>query len=221
MGLLVKIISFSTLFLALAATYNAQVVDREDLESWNDFLLTIPINKKIDVVVQPTLRFGQNITRLTEGRVGAGVVFKINKTVTVLPSYTYIETRNILGVFHYEHRYSLRGILKFPIRSFALLHRSIYEYRVRRSGNTWRYRPSITLEKELPKKLLSNAKFFITEEPFYVSTTRKFSRNRLSVGVSKVINPHLTLDIYYLRQNDRFSLPGDLHVIGTTWKFHL
>ncbi|MBK8304165.1 MAG: hypothetical protein IPK98_12460 [Chloracidobacterium sp.] len=48
--------------MALATTVNAQVVDREDLESWNDFLLTIPINKKIDIVVQPTLRFGQNIT---------------------------------------------------------------------------------------------------------------------------------------------------------------
>ena len=221
MGFLAKILLSTALGITLAASAGAQVVDREDLESWNDFLLTIPINKKIDIVVQPTLRFGQNITRLTERRVGAGVVFKINKTVAVLPSYTYIEARNILGVFNYEHRYGLRGTYKFPIRSFGLSHRSIYEYRVRRSGHSWRYRPSLTFEKELPKKILSNAKIFITEEPFYVSTTRKFSRNRLSLGVSKVINQHLTLDIYYLRQNDRFSLPGDLNVIGTTWKFHL
>lgn len=221
MRILTNIVMFLVIGVALASVTLGQTNDDEDLQSWNDVQLTIPVNKKIDVVLQTTFRFGQNITRLSEARIGAGAVFKINKAVSFSPSYTYIEARNTAGVFQYEHRYSVRGTYKFPIKSFGLSHRSIYEYRVRSSGHTWRYRPSLTFEKELPEKFLSKAKFFITEEPFYVSTTRKFSRNRFSLGISKVINKNLTLDVYYLRQNDGFSHPGDLNVLGTSWKFHL
>ncbi|MEQ1921969.1 MAG: DUF2490 domain-containing protein [Pyrinomonadaceae bacterium] len=221
MRLIANILLFMVIGASLAASAFAQTTDNEDLQSWNDVQLTIPVNEKIDVVLQTTIRFGQNITRVSEGRVGAGAVFKISKAVSFSPSYTYIEARNTAGVFQYEHRYSFRGTYKFPIKKFGLSHRSIYEYRVRASGNSWRYRPSITFEKDLPEKFLSKAKFFITEEPFYVSTTRKFSRNRLSLGITKVINKNLTLDVYYLRQNDRFSHPGNLNVLGTIWKFHL
>lgn len=221
MRFLANIFLLIAIGVAFAASATAQATDDEDLQSWNDVQLTIPVNEKIDVVLQTTLRFGQNITRVSEARIGAGAVFKINKAVSFSPSYTYIEARNTAGIFHYEHRYSFRGTFRFPTKKFGLSHRSIYEYRVRSSGNTWRYRPSLTFEKDLPEKFLKKAKFFITEEPFYVSTTRRFSRNRLSVGVSKVINKHLTLDVYYLRQNDRFAHPGNLNVLGTSWKFHL
>ncbi len=221
MRFILNILLFIAIGVIFANTITAQSTDDEDLQSWNDVQLTIPVSKKIDVFLQTTLRLGQNITSVSEGRVGAGAVFKIGKSVSFSPSYTYIEARNTAGVFHNEHRYSLRGTYKFPTKKFGLSHRSIYEYRVRASGNTWRYRPSLTFEKDLPEKFLKKAKFFITEEPFYVSTTRKFSRNRLSVGVSKVINKNLTLDVYYLWQNDRFSHPRDVNVLGTSWKFHL
>lgn len=221
MRFLTNFLLFTIAGATFASFVIAQTADDEDLQSWNDVQLTIPVNKKIDVVLQTTFRFGQNISLLAEARVGAGPVFKINKSISFSPSYTYIETRNSAGIFHNEHRYSLRGTFKFPIKSFGISHRSIYEYRVRSSGNTWRYRPSLTFEKALPEKFLSKAKIFITEEPFYVSTTRKFSKNRISLGVSKVINKILTLDVYYLRQNDGYSHPGDLNVLGTSWKFHL
>lgn len=221
MRYLKTIFLFLVIGAVLAASVIAQATDNEDLQQWNDIQLTIPVNDKVEVFLQTTIRFGQNITSVSEGRVGAGAVFKISKAVSFSPSYTYIEARNTAGVFQYEHRYSFRGTYKFPTKKFGLSHRSIYEYRVRPSGNSWRYRPSLTFEKDLPEKFLSKAKFFITEEPFYVSTTRKFSRNRLSLGISKVINKHLTLDVYYLRQNDGFSHPGNLNVLGTSWKFHL
>ncbi len=221
MRILTNILLFIALGLLFNVSANAQATDDEDLQQWNDVQLTIPVNEKVEVFLQTTIRFGQNISRVSEGRVGAGAVFKINKSLSFSPSYTSIEARNTAGVFHYEHRYSFRGTYKFPTKKFGLSHRSIYEYRVRSSGNTWRYRPSLTFEKELPEKVLSKARIFITEEAFYVSTTRKFSRNRFSLGISKVINKHLTLDVYYLRQNDGFSHPGDLNVLGTAWKFHL
>lgn len=208
-------------FLLIFVVIPAAAQDDEDIQSWNDLQITVPVSKHVDALLLATFRFGSNITNLSEGRGGGGLSFKINKAFSLSPTYLYIETRNAAGVYHTEHRFSFRGVYKFPFKKFGLSHRSIYEYRVRNSGNTWRYRPSLTFEKELPKTLIPKAKFFVTEEPFYVSTTGKFSRNRFSLGISKTINPHLTLDLYYLRQNDGHSHPGDLNVVGTSWKVHL
>jgi hypothetical protein len=210
-----------TAFAALPAAGQAPP-DETDTQSWNDLQVTVPVSKRVDVLLTTMARIGHNVSQLDEYRVGGGLAFRLSKSVTFSPSYTYIETRSAAGRFRTEHRYSLKGSYKFPIKKkFSLSHRSTYEYRVRSSGNTWRYRPSLTFEHPLPERWLGKSKIFVTEEIFYVSTTKKFSRNRFSVGVSKSLNSHLTLDIFYLRQNDSFSQPGDLHVIGTTWRVHL
>ena len=207
--------------LIVSVTGFGQAGDNEDVQSWNDIQLAIPVNKKVDLVLTTTHRFGENLTRFNEGRVGAGLGVKLHKAFSAAMGYTYIESQNTAGQFRTEHRYHVNGVYKLPVKRFGLSHRSQFEYRVRGSGNSWRYRPSLTFEKALPAKLLSNAKFFMTEEPFYVSTTGKFSRNRFSLGIKKTVNSHFSLDVYYLRQNDGFSHPGDLNVIGTAWKFSL
>ncbi|MFZ1699692.1 MAG: DUF2490 domain-containing protein [Pyrinomonadaceae bacterium] len=198
-----------------------QPQDDEDFQSWNDISITIPVSKRVDLSLQTTARFTQNVSRFNEARVGAGLSVKLTKAVSVSNAYTYIESRNSSGAFRIEHRYSLRGTYKFPTKSFGLVHRSTYEYRGRSSGNSWRYRAALTFEKGLPEKVIPKVKIFITEEPFYMSTTRKFSRNRFTIGINKVLTPKLSLDIYYVRQNDGFSHPGDLNVIGTSWKIKL
>jgi hypothetical protein len=199
----------------------AQSADDNDNQSWNDLQVTIPVNNRVDVLLLGTARLGDDLQHFVEGRVGAGIAVKLNKAISISPTYQHIETRAANGSFKTEHRYSLRGSYKFPCKKFGLTHKSTYEYRVRAAGNSWRYRPALTFEKALPESFLKKAKLFITEEPFYVSTTKKFSRNRFSVGVSKTLNSHLTLDVYYLRQQDGHSHPGDLNVLGTTWKVHL
>lgn len=215
-----KISLLGLLMAACAVVSMGQASDDEDLQSWNDLQIAITLGKKVDLLLLGTARFSNNITKFSEGRIGSGINWKATKALSVSPTYQYIETRNLAGQFHTEHRISFRGTYKFPIKRFGLSHRSIYEYRIRASGNTWRYRPSLTFEKALPETFIKGSKIFITEEPFYVSTTRKFSRNRFSIGINKTLTKHLGLDIYYLRQNDGFSHPGDLNVIGTTWKYH-
>ncbi|HVF47662.1 MAG TPA: DUF2490 domain-containing protein [Pyrinomonadaceae bacterium] len=217
--LLVTLI-LGTVFFATIAAQNGEQ-DDEDTQSWNDLQITIPVNGKVDVLLLATVRFDRNLRRLGEGRAGFGFAFKPHKTFTISPTYQYIESKNQAGAFRTEHRYSLRGTYKFPIKRFGLSHRSTYEYRQRSSGNSWRYRASLSFEKGLPEDLIRDAKVFVTEEVFYVSTTGKFSRNRISVGLSKAVNTHFTFEAYYLRQNDGFSHPGDLNIIGTNLKVSL
>ncbi len=215
---LVTILFFSFSIAGLAQSPQS---DNEDIQSWNEIELSIPLSEKVELSLNTTYRFGDNISRFNEGRVGAGLEVELHKSFSVAGGYNYIEARDSSERFRTEHRYRVNGVYRFPIKAFNLSHRSQYEYRVRSSGNSWRYRPSITIEKKLPDSFLANTKVFLTEEPFYVSTQDRFSRNRISAGIKKKVSDHFSLDIYYLRQNDGTSRPGDLHVIGTNWKFNL
>lgn len=195
----------------------AQTADADDYQSWNDVSITVPMTKEFDFYLSGTLRFGKNITRVNERRIAVGFVYKPNKTWSFQPFYWNILARNASGRFRTEHRLNLRATYRFPFKKFTLSHRSWFERRWRQPQNSWRYRPSLTLEKDI-KKIVPGAKFFITEEVFYDSILKKFSRNRLSLGINKTLTKNLSLDIFYLRQNDGFSRPGDLNVIGTSWR---
>lgn len=208
-------------FCALSVSAQAAAADEEDFQSWNDLQLTVALSKQFDFFTQVTGRFGKNVTRLNDGRFAVGYVWKPHKSLSFSPFYWHIRARNAAGRFRTEHRLNLRAVYRFPFKKFGLQHRSWFEYRLRRPLNSWRYRPSLTFEKDVPKKFIPAAKFFVTEEIFYDSLLKKFSRNRFTVGITKTLTKKLSLDVYYMRQNDGFSRPGDLNVIGTSWKVRL
>jgi hypothetical protein len=215
-SLIVLVILLSSL---ISADGQTALEPQDDIQSWNDLQLTLPMSKEFDFWTSLTMRFGKNITRLNDGRFGIGFVYKPHKAWAIQPFYLSINMRNSRGRFRLENRLNLRVAYRFPLKNFGLSHRSLFEYRIRNTGDSWRYRPSLTIEKDLPKKI--NGKVFLTEEIFYDSALDRFSRNRVTVGVTKNLSKKLALDIYFMRQNDGNSRPGDLSVIGTSWKIKL
>lgn len=210
------ILSFGVISTGIFAQTNQP--DDTDFQSWNDLSVTIGLSKKIDLYIPFTLRLANNVRSFGEGKAGAGIVIKPTKRLAITPYYQYIRSRNAAGVYRTENRYLLRGVYKFPTKGFGLSHRSQYEYRDRNGRNSWRYRPSVTIDKPLPEKWIKDAKVFATEEVFYDSAAGRFSRNRLSFGVNKSLSKNLSVDLYYLRQDDSVSHPGTVHAIGTGWK---
>lgn len=195
--------------------------DDEDVQSWNDVQLTIPMSKHVDFTTKLTLRFGKNISRLTDGRYLFGFVWKPTKALSISPFFWYISARNTAGLYMTENRLNVSATYRFPTKLFGLSHRSTLERRLRSPRNTWRYRAMMTVDKDIPKTIIPNAKWFIADEVFYDSATGKFSRNRFSIGITKIINKHLSLDLYYTRQNDGHTHPGDLNIIWAAWKIKL
>lgn len=200
-----------------------QTTDDEDVQSWNDVSLTVSMTKRFDFFMMFTGRFGQNVSRVSDTRLAVGYVWKPTKSFSVTPFYWHVNARNARGQFRTEHRLNLRGVYRFPFvyKGFGLAHRSQYEYRMRSPRNSWRYRAMLTVDKDVPKKFIPKAKFFVSEEVFYDSIVKKFNRNRFTVGVTKTLTKKLSLDLYYMRQNDGYAHPGDLNVIGTSWKVRL
>ena len=217
-----KIFSITTIMLFCAVFAKSQVIsDDEDFQSWNDLQLTVPMSKQFDFFTKLTARFGKNVSRLNDGRYAVGFVWKPAKSLSISPFYWYVNARNSRSQFRTENRLNLAATYRFPFKKFGLTHRSTYEYRYRGVGNSWRYRAALTFDHDLPKKLIPKTKFFFGDEVFYDSATAKFSRNRFSAGITKTINKHLSLDVYYMRQNDGYAHPGDLNTIWTAWKIKL
>jgi len=194
--------------------------DDDDFQSWNDLNVTVAVGSRVDLLFPANFRLTRNLGRFNQGRIGAGIAIKAHKRFTVTPSYSFTRTRNSAGTFRTENRFQLRAVYRFPISRFGLYHRSQLEYRKRLPRKSWRYRPSITLEKEFSKSFARGFKAFVTEEPFYDSAYGRFSRNRLTVGLSKSLSNTFSVELNYLRQDD-ISNPRVVHVIGTALKIKL
>jgi hypothetical protein len=215
------LLAFAIIFFCATVGTAQLITDDEDIQSWNDVQLTVPLSKSFDFYTAVTMRFGKNVTRLNDGRFAIGMVWKPTKSLSIMPFYWNIRARNSRSRFLPEHRLALRITYRFPFKKFGLIHRSQFEDRMRQPADSWRYRSMMTFEKDLPKKFIPQAKFFFGDEVFYDSATKKFSRNRFSIGINKTLNKNLAVDIYYMRQNDGFSHPGDLNTIWVTWRVKL
>lgn len=195
--------------------------DSGDFQLWNDVTVTKSVSKRIDLVIPLTLRLGKNVTRLQEKRIGIAFAIKPHKRLTITPGYNFIHSRNAIGNLIRENRLTFAATVRFPVEKVGLSHRSLLEYRIRTTGKTFRYRPSITVEKELPERWIKGTKAFATNEVFYDSGAKRLTRNRLMLGFNKVLNKKLSVDIYYVRQDDSVSLVSPFHAVGSHWRLRL
>ncbi|HEY6804775.1 MAG TPA: DUF2490 domain-containing protein [Pyrinomonadaceae bacterium] len=196
-------------------------IDHTDVQNWNDVSLTVPVYGPVDFVVQGTLRNGRNLTRPVDERVGVGFSIKAGKYLTFTPSYIHIYMQPTKIRHVYEERLSLASTVRFPLGGFVISDRNTYERRYRTlAATSTRYRNRLQVEHPIgPAK--HKLSLYVSDEVFYDWSFNAWVRNRFAVGTSKVVNKHLTLDLYYMRQNDGRSIPGDLHIIGTNWRFKL
>jgi hypothetical protein len=206
---------------AMTISYSQTPVPKSDTQSWNDVQLTVPLSKQVDFLIQGTLRIGGNLSKPVDERWGFGFNYKVNKYVTLSELYFHREARPPHGRHEVEERLTLGATLRKPIGKFTLSERNLFECRWRQPQvDAWRYRNRIQIEHPFTIK---KAKFtlFVSDEVFYDWSLHDWVRNRFAIGASHVFNKHFTGDLYYLRQNDGRSRPGDVNVIGTIMRFRL
>jgi hypothetical protein len=206
--------------LFLTATAFGQV-DRTDDQFWSDFQVTAPVTKNFDFNILGTLRVGRDFSHPVDERIGAGFTFRFGAHVTISPYYLHIGMQPAPGRRIWENRLTLPITVRFNAGDLRLSDRNQIERRMRNSGvKSTRYRNRFQAEHPVGNKDWQLS-LFISEEVFYEGLLDRWVRNRFSVGGTKVFNKHFTQDLYYLRQNDGVSIPGDLNVIGTTLRFRL
>jgi len=218
-----KLLFWSTIFMAVCVVRApAQLrLPETDTQSWNDVQFTVPMTKKVDFVLLGTLRLGDNLTTPVDERFGFGFNYKLNKYVTLTEAVFGREAKLPFGRREHELRVIFGPTLQKPFGKFTLSDRNWFEHRWREPQvDAWRYRNRVRVEHPFQ---INKHKFnwFISDEVFYDRSLKDWVRNRAAVGANHAFNKHFTLELYYMRQNDGRSRPGDLHIIGTLWRFKL
>ena len=211
------------LLTSFASTVLAQsVVPLEtDVQEWNDVQLAVPVTKDIDFNVLGTVRIGRDLSRPVDERIGVGFTFRAGEYLSFAPSYLHVGTQPFEGRKVWESRLSFPATLRFQANKFRFSDRNLFERRYRHPGTpSNRYRNRFQIEHPIGRDAIKLS-VFAADEVFYDWSVDRWVRNRFSAGMAKALNSNVTLDVYYLRQNDGVSRPGDLHVIGTTWRIRL
>jgi Protein of unknown function (DUF2490) len=192
-----------------------------DTQQWNDVLIAVPMTKDIDFNLLGTIRIGRDLSRAVDERIGVGFTFRAGKYLSFTPGYLHIGTQPFERRKVWESRLLFATTLRFEAGKFRFSDRNLFERRWRHPGSrSTRYRNRFQVEHPIGSDKIKLS-LVASDEVFYDWSVNRWVRNRFSAGVSKVLNSNVTLDVYYLRQNDAFSRPGDLHVIGTTWRIKL
>ena len=209
------------LLFALTGLASAQIIDRADNQLWNDVQVAVPLTKNIDFNMLGTLRLGRDISRPVDERLGTGFTFRFGQHLQIAPNYLYIGMQPFRNRRVWESRLSLPVTLRFDVDKFRISDRNTFERRIRRPGiNSTRYRNRLQVEHPVGSKEWGLS-LYVADEVFYDWSVDRWVRNRFTVGGTKVFNKHFTQDIYYMRQNDGVSIPGDLNVIGTILRIKL
>jgi hypothetical protein len=217
-------LGFVLVLVCAAGNARAQTpskVPKADTENWNDVQLTIPLSHKGDFLIQGTVRIGGNLTTPIDERWGFGFNYKVQKYVTLNELYFHREATPPNGKHEYEDRLSFGATLNIPFGRFTLVNRNWLERRWRHPQvDAWRYRNRVRLEH--PFKIQKHQfTFFVSDEVFYDWSLHDWVRNRFGVGANHAFNKHFTGELYFMRQNDGRTRPGDINIIGTIMRFRL
>lgn len=211
---------------ATAATAAAVTPLTEDHQFWNEFQLVKHTGKKTDLVLIGVLRIGRDWARPVDERVGVGYAFKLNKYLTVMPTYLHVEYQPYPTRIIHEERLVLNVTGKASLGKFTFTDRNLIERRVRPSVKDFTvYRNRLQIDH--PAHVGHFAfKPYVADEVWHSTQTGArgefgWFRNRISVGVIKQLTEHLSGDIFVLYQSDGISRPGNIPVVGTLFRYTL
>ncbi|MGI8996888.1 MAG: DUF2490 domain-containing protein [Pyrinomonadaceae bacterium] len=198
----------------LAAAQSRPRVPREDTQSRPEVELAIPLYRGLELLLGGDLRAGRVVdARFLRGDVGVSYSYKPSKHVTLRPFYTYRALQEFTGPNENENRFSFEGKASVPFSRFVISDVNLFERRLRSSGNSTRYRN--LLKVELPVKFGSAVmELFISDEVYYEWKDNAWTRNRFRIGADKKFGQRVETALFYMRQNDGFSRPGDIHIVG-------
>ncbi len=213
-------------FLPMLMLFTLKVVQgqttppREDNQFWHETQFIQPLSKDKDLVIIAVLRAGRDFARPVDERIGAGLAFKPSKYLTIMPTYVYVDQQPFAGRRIKEHRLVFNATVKFKVGELTVTDRNLIERRVRHSTRDFTvYRNRLQLD--YPARIGAfKFKPFIADEIWYSTQAslqgrQGWFRNRISAGIIKQLSERFNAEVFYLRQTDGISFPGDVHAVGT------
>ena len=221
-------------FLAVAApTASAQSTAGErDFQVWSETTINVPLVKKKDskgkefkdlsLLFIGSLRLGRNKLFPVDERVGVGFDKRINKYVSITPTYIYKYAEQTPGRKDIEHRVRFDTTLSFAYKELSIKDRNRVEYRIRHSRpDTVRYRNRITFKHPVKKDGKTIFSPYVADEVFYDFRDGRFFRNEFAAGIERKLSSNFTTEIFYLNRYNTGGLPKYINAIGINFKVEI
>lgn len=223
------IILILAVFLRSVSAFSQTVPINSDIQIWNDTSVLFPLiqskDKKgrkferLSFSINGLLRFGRNVSRPVDERLGVGFNYRINKYVSLVPDIVYRGAQPFKGRRDYETRFRFAVVLENKWKNFSIADRNQIEYRLRNSRqDSIRYRNRLRFNYPLIKAKKEFFSPFVSDEPFYDFQAKAWTRNEFFVGIGKKFTNNFAADIYYLFVKDR-NFPKTTNGIGISLKF--
>jgi len=226
----------SSLFICLVftvATATAQTSAGErDFQVWSETVINLPLVKKKDtkgkefkdltLLFIGSFRLGRNKLYPVDERVGIGFDKRINKYVSITPTYIYKYAEQTPGRKDIEHRVRFDTTLSFAYKELSIKDRNRVEYRIRHSRpDTVRYRNRITFKHPVKKDGKTIFSPFVADEVFYDFRDGRFFRNEIAVGIERKVTSNFTTEIFYLNRYNTGGIPKYINAIGVNFKVEI
>jgi len=218
-----KTILFLIVSIFISINVVSAQVDDDDTQFWHETTLEIPFNKKTSGIIIGDLRTTDNISDLSDRRIGFALKYKFHKNLEIKPSYVFrVQPRT--GPNRYEHRLRLDITPKKKWKKFSLENRSRFEQRIKTAGRTdntfYRNRTKIKVPVKNSDGDTSFTPFASNDTYFDLRKTR-VHRNDIVGGISKKIQKHLTTVFFYQYRRNFQSSTKHIHIIGVNLKFKI
>ena len=167
-----------------------------------------------------------------EGQIGVHVDYIPNKHVILRTGYRYGTSVGSNSEPFKEHRLLTEQTLRELLPGDLLLSdRNREDFRFVNGDFSFRYRNRVTLEREVHLFKGRTITPYVSGEIFYDTRYNTWNRNRFAVGVQqsllrgplrKMLLPkrQVTVDLYYMRQNDSRSDTRHVNAIGAALTFY-
>jgi Protein of unknown function (DUF2490) len=192
-----------------------------DNQFWNETQLVVWSNEKNEIALNGVLRVGRNFSYPTDNRIGFSFSHKPSKYLTLTGGYLYRAAFPSKTRKTFENRLIGSFTLNAPLKSkFKLSDRNQFEYKsINSRPNTWDYRNRLRTDREITVGKTKITPFGFVEA-FY-NEKNNWYRSRFAFGIHKKLTKKVTGELFYLRQNDGISRPGNLNILGTYLKIEL
>lgn len=214
--------------LVLLFSLNAFPQTTTDVQFWNETVVTLPLIKSKDkdgkefdrfsAQLIGNFRIGRNTIQGGDKRIGGGFEVRLNKYVTLQPSYIYRAETNRGRPTVYESRVRFAVNLQKDWSKIRLRNRNMIDYRQRKSRvedpTFYRNRVQVLF----PQKSFEP---YIMNEFYYQFNTKQISRNRLFFGFNRRINKNLATDVFYVWQQNRSGAIKTIHAFGVNLRIRI
>ena len=223
-------ILFFLIFLCSITTASQTTPPESDFQFWNETQFIVPLIKskdkkgkdfeRVTFFLSGTLRFGRNYTQFVDERIGFGFDFKINKYLTLTPSYLYRTAQPYQNRKEFESRFRFAATLENKWTRVSVRDRNLIEYRMRNSrADSVRYRNKLQFNFPIHKNKKEIFAPFVADEIFYDFHDKAWTRNELTLGISKKFSPAFSADFFYLYQRNRGNVLRVINALGVNLKF--